>query len=134
MDYIVGESQLDDLIKKQLDNMFDVSNIHWTHPLEIDDETDEEYEDPNRIQFYFGDYGDDDSVFLWYDKGYWGKDSQSYNGYKSKSPIVDIEEPYLSNLNGLFGNMWYKPFKEWFKENFEVGVKTVMDEVFNQSR
>jgi hypothetical protein len=132
MDYIIGESQLDDLIKKQLDNMFDVSNINWTNPIDIDDDTDEEFEDPNRILFYFGDYGDEDTVFRWYGKEYWGgTESESYNGYKSKSPIVEIDEPYLTNLNGLFGNIWYKPFKEWFKENFEVSVKTVMDEIHN---
>lgn len=132
MDYIVGQSQLDELIKKQLYVMFDVDNIHSTSPYEYNDDTGEEYEDSTRIEFYVGDYGDEETVFYWYDKGYWGQDSESYNGYKTKSPMVDIEEPYRGRLNGLFGNMWYKPFKEWFKENFDVQVKTVMDEVYNK--
>lgn len=133
MKYLITESQIDDLIIKQLDTLFDVSNIHWTHPLEINDETGEEFEDQTRIKFYFGDYGDDDSVFLWYGKEYWGgTDSESYMGYKQKSPLIEIEEPYHSNLKNLFGNMWYKPFKVWFQKNFEVSVKTVTDEVFGK--
>lgn len=134
MKYLLTESQIDELITKQLDIMFDVDNIHSTSPYEYDDDTGEEYEDTNRIEFYFGDYGDEDTVFRWYSKEYWGQDAESYRGYKQKSPIVEIEEPYLSNLNGLFGSMWHKPFKEWFKLNFEVPVKTVMDEVFDKRR
>jgi hypothetical protein len=131
MKYLIKESQLDVAIKRQLDIMFDVSNIHWTHPLDNDDETEEEFEDPNRIQFYFGDYGDEDSVFLWYGKEYWDENPDNYIKFTSNSPIVIIDDPYHSNLNNLFGNMWYKPFKEWFKENFEVSVKSVMDEIHN---
>lgn len=134
MDYVVGQSQLDSLITKQLDIMFDVPNIHWTYPYEFSDERGEEYEDSSRIEFYYGDYGDGETVFLWYSKDYWGENSQSYNGYKSKSPVVDIEEPYLTNLNALFGNMWHKPFKAWFEFNFDVAVKSVSDEVFNKQR
>jgi len=130
MKYVITESQIDTLIMKQLDKMFDVSNINWTHPYEYD-ENGEEFEDSERMDFYFGDYGDD-SVFMWYGKGYWGDNQHDYRGYKSKSPIVDIEEPYHSYLNGLFGNRWYEPFKVWFKENFNVNVKTVMDEVYNK--
>jgi len=132
MKYLITESQIDELIMKQLDVMFDVSNIHWTHPYEWSYESGEEYEDSTRIEFYYGDYGDGDTVFRWYDKDYWGQDYQSYSGYKSKSPIVDIEEPYNSNLNSLFANKWHKPFKVWFDKNFKVSVKTVMDEVFGK--
>ena len=129
MKYLIAESQMDTLIMKQLDVIFDVPNIHWTNPYGTGDD-DYDHEDSTRLEFYYGDYGDGDTVFLWYDKDYWGQDSNSYNGYKSKSPIVDIEEPFRSNLNGLFGNMWYKPFKVWFKFNFDVTVKSVSDEVF----
>ena len=132
MKYLLKESQVDDLIMKQLDTMFDVSNIKSTHPFEFDEVSGEEYEDTSRIDFYTGEYGEGDSVFLWYDKDYWGKDSNSYRGYKAKSPIVDIEEPYNTYLNSLFGDKWYKPFKEWFEFNFDVYVKTVMDEVYNK--
>ena len=132
MKYVLSESQMNDLIIRQLNIMFDVDNIHWTYPYEYDDDTGEEFEDTNRIEFYIGDYGDDETVFRWYSKDYWGGNPDNYIGYTSKSPIVDIEEPYLSNLNGLFGNKWYKPFKDWFKFNFDVYVKSVNDEVFNK--
>jgi hypothetical protein len=131
MKYLITESQIDDLITKQLNTMFDVSNINSTHPYEYNDETGEEYEDNERIEFYFGDFGDEETVFQWYGKGYWGDNQNDYRGYKTKSPIVDIEEPYQSNLNNLFGNKWYKPFKVWFEKNFEVPVKSIMDEVYD---
>jgi len=129
MKYIITESQIDSLIIKQLDVMFDVPNIHWTHPYG-DGDNNYDHEDSERIEFYLGDYGDGDTVFYWYDKGYWGANPDNYIGYTSKSPIVDIEEPYRSNLNGLFGDKWYKPFKDWFEFNFDVYVKSVSDEVF----
>ena len=110
--------------------MFDVENINFTNPYEYDEESGEEYEDPDRIQFYFGDYGDEDYVFLWYDRGYWGDESESYYAYKENSPILEIEEPYVSQLNGMFADKWFKPFKEWFRENFEVPVKTLTDEIY----
>jgi hypothetical protein len=133
MKYIITESQIDSLITKQLDIMFDVENINWTHPYGTGDD-DYDHEDSERIEYYFGDYGDGDTIFYWYDKGYWGQNPDNYIGYTSKSPIVDIEEPYHSNLNALFGDKWYKPFKVWFEFNFEVPVKSVSDEVFNKSR
>ena len=67
MRYVITESKLDEAITDYLDEMFDVDNIHYTSPLEYDDETGEEWEDENRIEFYVGDYGDLDTCFEWYD-------------------------------------------------------------------
>ena len=53
---------------------------------------------------------------------------------KSKSPLLQIEEPFLTNLNSLFVNNWHKPFKIWFKKNFDVPVKTTMDELYNRRK
>ena len=134
MKIIISESHIDELVIKQLDNLFNVDDIHWTNPIEEDGETGEEYEDPTRVIFYYGDYSDEDTLFYWYDKGYWGQDYSGHNSdnfslHKSNSPMLVIEEPYHSRLNGLFGNKWYKPFKIWFKENFELSVKTLVDEI-----
>lgn len=138
MKYILKESQLNEdankelgaAIKKQLYVIFDVDTINWGYPYDYNDETGEEYEDTTRIEFYLGDYGED-IIFFWYDKGYWGENPDNYIGYTSKSPLVEIEEPFHSRLNNLFGNLWYKPFKEWFEENFHVPVKSVTDEISN---
>jgi len=132
MNYKITETQLDNLITNQIDIMFDVDNIHWTHPLEVNYETDEEYEDPNRIEFYKGDYGDEDTVFRWYSKEYWEPNPDNYIGYTRNSPLVEIENPYKENLNNLFGDKWYKPFKVWFKNNFDIEVKSVTDEIYNK--
>jgi len=131
MKYLLKESQLDDAIKRQLDNMFDVSNINWIYGTQYDSETGRNYEDTSAMEFYYGDYYDEDIVFRWYDTSYWDENPDNYIKYTSNSPIVFIDEPYQSNLNNLFGNMWYKPFKEWFKENFELSVKSVIDEIRN---
>jgi hypothetical protein len=111
--------------------MFDVEDINWTHPYEYDDEGNE-YEDPNRILFYFGDYGDDDVVFHWYGRDYWGY--TTHLPYRENSPIVEIEDPFLTRLNGLFGNKWYEPFKEWFGEKFDVPVNKITDEIYNKRK
>lgn len=132
MKYIISESQLGQMILSQLDKMFDVSRVNWTHPYEVDYENGEEYEDPNRIEFYFDDYGDDETFVRWYGKDYWDKDSESYMGYKSNSPLIEVEEPYNSRLNAAFGNKWYKPFKIWFEENFKIPVKSISHEVFDR--
>lgn len=130
MKYILTESKLNSSIKKQLDVMFDVENINSTNPYEYDDDGNE-YEDENRVQFYIGDYGNDDDVFLWYAKEYWGgTESESYMGYKQASPVVEIVSPYDQQLNGLFGHHWFEPFKEWFTENFDLPVKSVMNEIY----
>jgi len=131
MKYLLKESQLDDAIKRQLDNMFDVPNINWIYGTQYDNETGRSYEDTSAMEFYYGDYYDEDIVFRWYDTSYWDENPDNYIKYTSNSPIVFIDEPYQSNLNNLFGNMWYKPFKEWFKENFELSVKSVIDEIRN---
>ena len=138
MKYLIKESQLndstikqlEDAIKRQLDMMFNVPDINWTHPYG-DFEHNYEHEDTTRIVFYFDDYSDDDIIFRWYDAEYWDENPDNYIKFTSKSPIVQIDEPYHSNLNNLFGNLWYKPFKEWFKDNFELSVKSVMDEIHN---
>jgi hypothetical protein len=131
MKYLLKESQLDDAIKRQLDNMFDVPNINWIYGTQYDNKSGRNVEDTSSMEFYYRDYLDDDTIFRWYDTSYWDENPDNYIKFTSNSPIVIIDDQYHSNLNNLFGNMWYKPFKEWFEENFEVPVKSVMDEIHN---
>jgi hypothetical protein len=133
MKYLIKESQLDVAIKRQLDIMFDVPNINWIFGSEYDSETGRDFEDTSVMEFYYGDYYDDNSIFVWYDRSFWDENPDNYIKFTSNSPIVVIDEPYHSNLNNLFGNLWYKPFKEWFKQNFQVSVKSVMDEIHNRA-
>jgi hypothetical protein len=62
MKYIITESKFEKTIMNYFDELFDIENLNWTHPYDIlDDETGEEGEDENRIEFYIGDYNEDDT-------------------------------------------------------------------------
>jgi len=122
MKYLITESKLEESILYYIDELFDVNDINWTYPLEYDDETDEEWEDGNRIVFYVGDYnGEDDGCFYWYGCEYFNPNSPA----SEKCPIVSVEVEYKKQLDGYFGDLWHGPFKKWFKEHFELPVKTV---------
>jgi hypothetical protein len=122
MKYIITESKLEQTIMNYFDEIFDVENIKYINPLEDDYETGEEWEDENRLEFYLGDYYDDDnSCFKWYDCGYFNDDSSAQN----ICPTVSVESPYVNSLNGYFGDMWQEPFKKWIKVNFDLPVKTI---------
>jgi hypothetical protein len=121
MKYIITESRLDKSITNYLDKLFDISNINWTHPYDIlDNETDEEGEDQNRVQFYLGDYGDE-PCFMWYGCEYFNSGSPA----SEICPTVSLEYKYERTLNGYFGDLWKEPFKKWFKQHFELPVKTI---------
>ena len=121
MKYIITESRLDDVVIEYLNGMFDVSNVHSTNPTEYDDETGENYDDDTRVEFYLGDYEDENTIFKWYDCEYFYPDSPAQN----ICPTVVVEHPYDDRLIGLFNNKWEEPFKKWFTENFNLPVKTV---------
>ena len=124
MKYIITESKLESAIMDYFDELFDVSNINSTNPYDYDEDTGEEGEDENRVEFYIGDYGDEETCFRWYDCGYFKQDSHA----QKICPTVTVESPYDIKLNGLFGDLWHEPFQKWFKENFDLPIKTV--EVF----
>jgi len=102
------------------DFIFDPEEVNWTHPYGDGDDN-YDHEDSNRIEFYLGDYGDDNTIFRWYGKDYWDED---YN--KSLSPMIKLENLDLqNNLIGVFGESWMKPFIKWIKDNFNVKVKHI---------
>lgn len=121
MKYYISESKLEKTINNYFNILFDVDNIHYTVPYEYDDETGEEYDDMTRMEFYIGDYENDDTCFRWYDCEYF--DDGSYG--KNICPVVTVEYKYEQILNGYFGDLWKKPFIKWFIRNFEEPVKTV---------
>lgn len=121
MKYVITESKINDIITSYLYELFDVDNINSTNPLEYDDDTEEEWEDENRVEFYIGDYSDEDTCFRWYDCDYF------YPGTDAKKicPQVILEPEYSTQLTSYFGELWKEPFKKWFYENFDLPVKTV---------
>jgi hypothetical protein len=122
MKYLITESKLEESILYYINELFDVNNIHWTNPFGHDDETDEEWEDENRVVFYVGDYtGEDEGCFYWYACDYFNPNSPA----SKICPMVSVEVQYERQLNAYFGDLWKEPFKKWFKEHFELPVKTI---------
>lgn len=122
MKYIISESKLDKIVMDYLDEIFEIDDLNWTHPYDYDDETGEEGEDENRIEFYIGDYqGDQEGCFRWYACDYFKEGSYA----KDICPTISIENEYSSRLNGYFGDKWHKPFKKWIKLHFNLPVKTI---------
>lgn len=62
MKYIITESKLEETITNYFYELFPVDNIHSTNPYEYD-ETGEEGHDETRVEFYIGDYGDEETCF-----------------------------------------------------------------------
>ena len=115
MKYIITENRLDGFITDYINKMFDVDDINSEHPYEYNDETGEEGDDYTRVQFYIGDYIDEDEeCFRWYDCDYF------YEGVieKNKCPMVVVDSDYGKVLNGYFGDAWHEPFKKWFIKHF----------------
>ena len=70
---------------------------------------------------YFISILEDDGCFYWYACDYFTPHSTA----SRNCPIVTVENEYKNQLDGYFGNMWHGPFKKWFKEHFELPVKTI---------
>ena len=121
MKYIITESRLESAIMEYLNKTFPLDNVYFTNPTEYDYETGENYDDDTRVEFYLGDYENEDTIFRWYDCEYFYENSDP----RERCPIVTVEHPYDNTLDGFFGNRWEEPFKKWFTENFDLPVKTV---------
>ena len=122
MKYVITESKLEESILYYINELFDVNNINLTNPIEDDDETGEEWDDENRVVFYIGDYeGEDEGCFYWYACDYFNPN----NPASEKCPMVSVEVQYEKQLNAYFGDLWKEPFKKWFKEHFDLPVKTI---------
>ena len=109
------------VIINYLNELFPLDNVHHTNPTEYDDETGENYDDDTRVEFYLGDYDEDEYIFKWYDAEYFNAGTE----IRKRCPLVHLDEQYSTSLNGFFGDMWIEPFKKWFTSNFDLPVKTV---------
>ncbi len=119
--YGINESKLDEFITNYLYELFDVDNINYTVPYEYNDETGEEGDDDTRMEFYIGDYENDDTCFRWYDCEYFNSNSYA----RDICPTVTVEYKYENILNGYFEEKWKEPFRKWFIHVFDVPVKTI---------
>jgi hypothetical protein len=113
------ESRRDRVMTDYFNDLFNVAEMNWRHPIEYEDF--DEYEDTTRTKFYIGSEFDDDIVFYYYDEHYFTPGS----GMQDKSPLMVVEDEYKIKLDGYFGEKWHEPFKKWFKENFGLEIKTI---------
>lgn len=128
MKYIITESKLNQAIHEYLDEMFPEDQMNLEHPLEYDEDEDEDFEDKCRIKFSIGD--NDDAVFYYYEKCYWSDvDENTMNRLrlfeKYNPPYLDIEEPFGNILRGMFGNHLDEPFKEWFTNRYKLQLNKI---------
>ena len=124
MKYIINENRLEELIYNYIEKMYDVDDINFTNPYKYDD-AGNEYEEPNIIEYYSGDYEgsyDTKFLFVWVDPDYYNED---YIGLKRKCPILEINDEEGAILDNYFNNNWHEPFKLWFENNFRLPVKTI---------
>ena len=127
MKIIITESKLYQAVIDYLNDVYDIDNIHSTYG--IDDWGNEvDY----AMSFYQGDYEEDDNLFMWYDVDYWKSDEMDHQDednlkkWIEESPILSFNDTDTFNtLNGYFGDKWYQPFKDWFKEHFDLPIKTI---------
>jgi len=133
MKFIISEDRIYDLAMKHINSMFDVNNIGWTYGSD-----DWGNEVDYAIQFYTGDfdeYDNETTLFRWYGEDYWESDESSGWGdeddetikeKKLNSPILIFEDDDKKNqLDNIFGDKWYQPFKDWFGNNFNLPIKTI---------
>jgi hypothetical protein len=124
MKYILSENRIEKVIFEYFDKTYDLSDINYTNPYTYDDRTGEEYEDPNVLTFYKGDYQgpyDSEFIFVWVDKYYYDDDDPWFN----VSPILEVHEDQAKVFDGFFGDLWLNPMKKWFNENFQLPVNTL---------
>jgi len=118
MRIIITEDKLSQIIVDYLDKYYDFNDINYTYYID-----DNYNESDNAIQYYLGDYGDDNTIFRIYKEDYWYNEDDFR---KKLSPILMVEdEDLVSSLFGLFGDRWKPVMAKWFENNFDEEVKTV---------
>jgi len=124
MKIIITESKINTIISKYLDKMF--NDIHYTYGYDDDGN-----EVDNAIEFYVGDFDDDDTIFRWYSEDYWDVDYGSHTlnlqNKKDESPILDVYDnnELIIGLIDTFGDLWKEPLIKWFEDKFDLPVKTL---------
>jgi hypothetical protein len=112
MKYSITESKLESTIYTYINDLFEDDLNH----IYAEDDYGNEME--SGIQFYFGDYGDDEVAFYWYDTDY-------FDGDCEWCPIAEFSSELENKLNSLFDDKWHTPFKKWLQKEYNLKVKTI---------
>ena len=131
MEYKIEENRINKLVFDFLEDYFKSDEILYLHPFDqyIDDDGDEvEGENPNVIEYYIGDYYDDDLLFRLYFKDYWTGTNAAGDKRRSESPLLTITDNNLENsLDGMFSEqkVWEEGLKIWFTHKFDLKINRI---------
>jgi hypothetical protein len=131
MEYKIEENRINKLVFDFLEDYFKNDEIHYHHPYDQyrDEWGDEvEGENPNVIEYYIGDYYEDDLLFRLYFKDYWTGTNSTADKRRSESPLLTITDNNLENsLDGMFSEqkVWEEGLKIWFTYKFDLKVNRV---------
>jgi hypothetical protein len=127
MEYVIKESKLFNAIYKYIDGSYDVDKIDFFNPETYDEDKEKDTENPHIIEFYNkeydGDYDENGMLFVYIVKEYY-KDEPSSKSFINQTPILIVND--YGTLESMFGEYWKDPFKKWFKNKFELPVKTIV--------
>jgi hypothetical protein len=127
MEYIITESKLFNAIYQYIDGSYDVNKIDFFNPETYDEDKEKDTENPHIIEFYNkeydGDYDENGMLFVYIVKEYYG-DQPSSQSFINQTPILIVND--YGTLESMFGEYWKDPFKKWFKNKFELPVKTIV--------
>ena len=127
MEYVIKESKLFNAIYQYIDGSYDVDKIDFFNPETYDEDKEKDTENPHIIEFYNkeydGDYDENGMLFVYIVKEYY-KDEPSSKSFINQTPILIVND--YGTLDSMFGEYWKDPFKKWFKNKFELPVKTIV--------
>ena len=127
MKVLITENKLFDSIYNYIEDMFDVSNIDYFHPTTWNDDEYYDEENPHIREFFYhtyeGHYDEDGVAFVYIQKEYYNNEP-SNKSFRNQTPILIVND--YEKLTNMFGNRWIEPMKEWFKDNFDLPVKTIV--------
>ena len=127
MEYVIKESKLFNAIYKYIDGSYNVDKIDFFNPETYDEDKEKDTENPHIIEFYNkeydGDYDENGMLFVYIVKEYY-KDEPSSKSFINQTPILIVND--YGTLDSMFGEYWKDPFKKWFKNKFELPVKTIV--------
>ena len=119
MKYLIKENRLDDIVKRYLDEIFDLTELHFYAP-EFEHESGYYGEMRDTGEFYFGDYIDDEHFARMYGYQYFSP----RKGEEEDYPLLVLEKDVYNKISTMFPDgAWQKPFIEWFNEHMGVDVK-----------
>ena len=124
MKIIITENKLYNTIYKYIDDFYDTSNIGQFNPVTY---MGNEWDENPYITEYFdkGNFEDGNTdLFTYIQKEYYDENMQSTMSFRNQSPILIVNN--YGDFTDMFGDYWKEPMKQWFEDNYNLPVKTIV--------